>query len=380
MSKLNDITTLLSDLVSINSVNPDLVPDGAGEGQIAQFVADWLKAVGLDVNLNHVVRARPNVVAVLKGTGGGKSLMLNAHMDTVGVAGMTHPFTSRIESNRLYGRGAYDMKGSLAVIMLAMKEAKELELKGDVIFTAVVDEEFASIGTQAIADEYQADAAIITEPTDLNICVAHKGFVWVDIETRGNAAHGSRYDIGVDAIAKMGKVIVELNTLAQQIQDKISHPFLSSGSLHASIIQGGQELSSYPEHCLLQVERRTLPGETAEQVSSEIQHILDTLSKDDHQFHAKQRVTLTRYAYEISQDTPIVQTLKRYADSLCPTKPEIIGLPFWMDSAILASADIPSVIFGPVGAGAHAVEEWVDLKSLQVCKNVLVATIQDFCA
>ena len=376
---MNEITELLQALVSINSINPDLVSGGAGEGEIAHFVADWLETVGLDVTVTNVVRARPNVVAIARGTGGGKTLMLNAHMDTVGVAGMTNPFIPRIEGNRLYGRGAYDMKGSLAAIMLAIKEAQQLDLKGDVILTAVVDEEFASIGTQAIVDQYPADAAIVTEPTDLNICVAHKGFVWAEIMTTGIAAHGSRYDLGVDAITEMGKVITELETLAQQIQNQTCHPLLGSGSLHTSTIRGGQELSSYPEHCLLQFERRTLPGEMSEQVDAEIQEILQRIAQTDEQFKGEGFVTLTRDAYEISQDAPIVQTLNRHANALCSTKPEIIGLPFWMDSAILASADIPSVIFGPVGAGAHAVEEWVDLESLQVCKDVLIATIQDFC-
>src|SRR5579859_5050721 len=182
---MNETTELLRQLVAIDSVNPDLVPGGAGEGAIARFVAEWFERAGLEVVWDEVAPGRPNVVGIARGRGGGRSLLLNAHMDTVGVAGMERPHDPYIENNRLYGRGAYDMKGGLAAIMAAGAWAKRRGLRGDVIVTAVADEEYASIGTSSIVKHWHADAAIVTEPTELNICTAHKGFVWLDVETEG---------------------------------------------------------------------------------------------------------------------------------------------------------------------------------------------------
>ncbi|MCX6047048.1 MAG: M20/M25/M40 family metallo-hydrolase, partial [Chloroflexi bacterium] len=254
---LADVTALLRDLVAIDSVNPDLVPDAAGESGIARYVADWLTRAGLEVEIEEVAPGRPNVIGIARGTGGGRSLMLNAHMDTVGVGGMERPHEPFVDGKRLYGRGAYDMKGGLAVAMVAAAQAKQQQLRGDVIVTAVCDEEYASIGTEAIVKRWRADAAIVTEPTELQICVAHKGFVWLQVTTEGVAAHGSRPDLGVDAIAKMGHVLVALEKLDQELRAQPTHPLLKSGSLHASLIRGGQELSSYPERCVVDVERRT---------------------------------------------------------------------------------------------------------------------------
>jgi acetylornithine deacetylase len=379
MSATNQLTQLLADLVAIDSVNPDLVPGAAGEGAIAQFVADWLAAADIDVELDEAAPGRPNVVGIVRGSGGGKSLMLNAHMDVVGVAGMTDPFTPRIANNRLYGRGAFDMKGSLAACMVVAQRAKAMQLAGDVILTAVVDEEYASIGTASIIKRWTADAAIVTEPTGLNLCIAHRGFVWLDVETAGIAAHGSRPHLGVDAIAKMGKVLVELEALDQALRANPTHPLLHSGSLHASLISGGQELSSYPAHCHLGVERRTIPGETPAIVEGQIQAILDRCAAGDPQFKGTVRTTLVRDPFEIDEDAPIVRLLHEKIRSELGHEPTIYGDTPWMDTAILAQASIPAVIFGPTGAGAHAVEEWVDLTSVAQCADVLTATVAVFC-
>ena len=205
---MSDVADLTARLVGIESINPDVVSGGSGETAIARFVAEWCERAGLDTSLEESGPGRPNVIAVARGTGGGRSLMLNAHMDTVGVAGMADPFTPRVESGRLFGRGAYDMKGSLAACMLATAEALRLSLSGDVVLTAVADEEFASVGTEAVAASVSADTAIVTEPTELQVAVAHRGFVHVEVETKGRAAHGSRPELGIDAIAKMGRVLV----------------------------------------------------------------------------------------------------------------------------------------------------------------------------
>lgn len=371
---------LLRQLVAIDSVNPDLVPGGAGEEEIARFVAAWLERAGLEVTIDEPVAGRPSVVAIARGAGGGRSLMLNAHMDTVGVAGMERPHEPVVDGNRLHGRGAYDMKGGLAAIMLAAAAARERSLQGDVIVTAVADEENASIGTSSIVARWSADAAIVTEPTALRVCVAHKGFVWVDVEVIGRAAHGSRPDLGVDAIAKMGQVLVALAELDRSLRAAPSHRLLRSGSVHASLIAGGQERSSYPERCTLTVERRTIPGETEQSVASEIQAILDRVAASDPDFRASTRTTLVRPSFEVAEDAPIVSALRRTAAGILGREPEIVGETPWMDSAILAAAGIPTVVFGPGGEGAHAAVEWVDLDQVARCAEVLLATAEEFCA
>lgn len=377
---MNEITSLLQQLVAINSINPDLVAGGAGERAIAHFVANWLERAGVEVTLDEPMPGRPNVVGIVRGTGGGRSLLLNAHMDTVGIAGMERPHEPVVEGKRLYGRGAYDMKGGLAAIMMAASHAKKLSLRGDVIVTAVADEEYASLGTQSIVKQWHADAAIVTEPTALRLCVAHKGFIWLEITTQGKAAHGSRPDLGCDAIVKMGKVLVGLERLDHSLRAALSHPLLGSGSLHASLIEGGQELSSYPERCVLQVERRTIPGETPEHVEVEIRELLEEIQHADPTFLASIKTTLVREPFEVAENTPIVRTLSNQGEALLHSAPEIVGDTMWMDAALLAAAGIPTVVFGPGGAGAHAVIEWADLEQVQQCSDILLATIQQFCA
>ena len=206
------------ELVAIDSTNPDLVAGGAGEAEIAAFVADWLAEAGLEVELHEAAPGRPNVVGVARGTGGGRSLLLNAHMDTVGVAGMEAPFAPVVQDGRLHGRGAGDMKGSLAAMMLVGAAAVREGFRGDVIVTAVADEEVGSVGTEALVRRTTADAAIVTEPTEEVVAIAHKGFVAFEIETEGVAAHGSRPDLGIDAIAAMGPVLSGIAALDARLR------------------------------------------------------------------------------------------------------------------------------------------------------------------
>ncbi|HEU5430178.1 MAG TPA: M20/M25/M40 family metallo-hydrolase, partial [Thermomicrobiales bacterium] len=298
---------LLSRLVGIDSTNPDLVPGGPGEGEIARVVADWRERGGLDVAIEEAAPGRPNVIGVARGSGGGRTLMLNAHTDTVGAGGMDAPFTPRIEGDRLFGRGAFDMKGSLAAIMLVAAAAKRANLRGDLIVTAVCDEEYASIGTQAIAERCRADAAIVTEPTDLDLVIAHKGFIWHAVETRGVAAHGSLPEAGVDAIAKMGPVLLGVQALDQALREQARHPLLGTASIHASLIAGGQELSSYPASCRLEIERRTLPGETVELATRQLELLLDGVRRADNAFAAELTTMLARDPFAIAPDADIVQ-------------------------------------------------------------------------
>ncbi|HEX2281525.1 MAG TPA: M20/M25/M40 family metallo-hydrolase [Thermomicrobiales bacterium] len=379
-SSQEELTALTAELVAIDSTNPDLVPGGAGEAEIARFVASWLESAGLDVEVHELSPRRANVIAIARGSGGGRSLMLNAHIDVVGAGGMTEPWAPRIDGTRLYGRGAYDMKASLAAIMLAGREAARLQLRGDVIVTAVADEEFASIGVQDVVRHLRADAAVVTEPTGLDLCVAHKGFVWLEVETRGVASHGSLPEEGIDAIAKMGPVLTGLADLDRELRSRPGHPLLGPASIHASLIEGGQELSTYPARCLLSIERRTIPGETIAEIEGQIADILIQAGVADSTFHAEQRTLLVRAPFGVGLDQPIVDLARRHLARAIDREPEIVGAGGWMDSAFLAAADIPTVIFGPDGDGAHADVEWVDLVSAARTADALLGIIAEFCA
>jgi acetylornithine deacetylase len=374
------VAELAAQLVAIESINPDVVATGSGETEIARFVAEWCERAGLDTTLSEPASGRPNVVAIARGSGGGRSLMLNAHTDTVGVAAMTDPFTPRLDDGRLYGRGSYDMKGSLAACMLATAEASRRGLAGDVVLTAVSDEEFASVGTEAVAASLRADAAIVTEPTELQLAIAHRGFVHLEIETHGRAAHGSRPHLGIDAIAKMGRVLVGIEELDHRLRADPTHPYVGSGSVHASLIEGGQEYSSYPARCTVQAERRTIPGESVELAEREVRAILDEAAAADPDFSGDVRVLASREPFEVAETDELVTTMRLCAAAVLGSEPEVVGVSFWADSALLAGAGIPTVLFGPRGEGAHAEVEWVDVGSLEQCVEIYVAVAVELCA
>ncbi|MBP6787067.1 MAG: ArgE/DapE family deacylase [Candidatus Promineofilum sp.] len=375
---MSPLEQLLRDLVAIDSINPDLVPGAAGEAAVAAFIAGWLRAAGLEVHVEEVRPGRPNVIGIARGTGGGRSLLLNGHIDTVGVTGMSEPFIPRVHDGRLYGRGAYDMKGGVAACMVAAVEAAKLKLRGDVIVTAVMDEEYAGLGTLAIAERYGADGAIVAEPTELELVVAHKGFVWLEVETQGVAAHGSRPHLGVDAIVKMGGVLAGLDRLVEELSRRPAHPLLGPPSVHASTIQGGGEWSTYPDRCTLAVERRLLPGETGDAAEAELQAIVVALTAADPAFRATVRRDLVRSPLETPADAAILRAVQQAAAGVLGRPVEPAGVSFWTDAASLHEAGIPTVLFGPLGAGAHAVEEWVELASVQSCAEVYLATAAAF--
>ena len=377
---MSPLEQLLRDLVAIDSINPDLVPGAAGEAAVAAFIAGWLRAAGLEVHVEEVRPGRPNVIGIARGTGGGRSLLLNGHIDTVGVTGMSEPFIPRVHDGRLYGRGAYDMKSGVAACMVAAVEAAKLKLRGDVIVTAVMDEEYAGLGTLAVAEHTRADAAIVAEPTELQLVVAHKGFVWLEVETQGVAAHGSRPHLGVDAIVKMGGVLAGLDRLVEELSRRPAHPLLGPPSVHASTIQGGGEWSTYPDRCTLAVERRLLPGETGDAAEAELQAIVVALTAADPAFRATVRRDLVRSPLETLADAAILRAVQQAAAGVLGRPVEPAGVSFWTDAASLHEAGIPTVLFGPLGAGAHAAEEWVELASVQTCAEIYLATAADFCA
>lgn len=372
---------LIKQMVKIDSINPSLVPGAAGESEMAEFCADWMRRHGMKTKVYDVEPGRSNAVGVLKGVGDGETLLFNGHSDTVGVDYMTiEPFEPVVKDGKLYGRGSFDMKGGLAASMAAIKSMVDagIELKGDIILAVVCDEEFASIGTEKLMEDTRADAAIISESTAENIQIAHKGFAWIDIETHGVAAHGSNFFHGVDAIAKMGHVLIGIESL-QRILMEGGHQLLGPGSIHASIINGGRELSTYPDHCKLEIERRTVPNETRTDIEDEMQALLQSLREADPKFKGDFKITFYRNPMEISPEKELCQVLKRGTETLLGFTPRFTGGHGWMDSEIIYSKGIPVVCHGPNGTGAHSKEEWVDLESVYNIARVQAYAINEIC-
>ena len=373
------VITLLRDLVAIDSVNPSLVPGGAGEAAVAGRIAEALRLGGIDVEVTDVAPGRPNVVGVVQGTAPGRSLILCGHTDTVGVEGMAAPFDPVVRDGRLHGRGSQDMKsGVAAMVDAAVQVARSGGLScGRLIVAAVADEEHASMGAEALVKVHSADGAVVTEPTDLRVATAHKGFEWVEVETRGRAAHGSRPDDGCDAILHMGRVLGRLEAVETGLEAGSTHPRLGRASLHASIIHGGQALSVYPDRCVLGVERRTLVGEPSDAGLMEVREALSQLAREDGDFDASARQLLTRAPHEIADDHPLCEELRRILRRLgldgMPT-----GMSFWTDAAILGGAGTPALLFGPTGGGLHGPDEYVEIDSVGTCRDTLVELIRAF--
>ena len=381
------LTQSLVELVATNSINPSLALAAEGEAAIAEVTARHMREAGLQVERYESEPGRPSVVGRLVGTGEGPTLMLNAHYDTVGVEGMEAPFDPVIENDRLYGRGSYDMKGSLAACIEATRAiaVSGQTLAGDVLIAAVADEEYASIGTVDLLErrdrgELDFDAVIVTEPSSLALCVAHRGFTWLEIETQGYAAHGSRYQIGIDANIRMGRVLQQLEALLSDLQAGPGHPLLGPPSLHAALIEGGVGISTYSPSCKLQIERRTVPPETQETIENEIANLLDSLRNDDPTFESTWRTSFHRDPFETTPDALIARCVSTAAARVLGKHPDVMGDSAWMDSALTSEAGVDTVVIGPHGQGAHAAVEWVDITSCVQLAEILAHAAIDFCS
>ena len=371
---------LLKQLIAIDSVNPTLVPGAAGEAAVARALVEELRGIGLQTEVQEAALGRPNVIGTLEGRAPGRSLMFCGHIDTVGVAGMTRPFDPAERNGRIYGRGSQDMKSGVAAMIGAVRmiaESGGLDA-GRIIVACVVDEEHSSIGAEALVTNWRADAGVVTEPTDLHVAVAHKGFEWVEVATEGRAAHGSRPRDGRDAIMRMGRVLAELEALDRRLQSGRAHDLVGTASLHASLIEGGRELSSYPDRCVLQIERRTIPGEGEGNAEREVGLILTGLHERDVEFRATSRTMFSRPPYEIAVTHPLPDALRAAARGNGAAS-DIIGMSFWTDAAVMGAAGIPSVLFGPTGAGLHELEEWVNIASVLTCRDTLESLARQWC-
>jgi acetylornithine deacetylase len=294
---------------------------------------------------------------------------------------MAEPFTARLEAGRLYGRGAYDMKGPDAAAMLALAELKRAgpELAGDVILALVCDEEHASLGTAALLPRWKPDAAVVAEPSEMRLVLAHKGFVWARVTTTGRAAHGSRFEEGLDAIVMAGKYLAEFDGYERELRGRTPHALVGPPSVHASLIQGGQELSSYPARCEIEIERRTIPGETLAQVEAELRAVGERAQAADPRVQAEVATYFERSPFEVAPDAKIVRATRAAAAHLLGREPMVRGATFWMDAAMLAGAGVPTVNFGPGGAGAHAHTEYVLMDDVVRCADIYATLAREWC-
>jgi acetylornithine deacetylase len=366
-----ETTTLLAELVRIPSISPSLDPvEGTGETAIAEYAVDWLKEHGIEAWIDDVAPGRPNAVGRLS-TGPGPTLILYAHTDTVQVSNMTiPPFDPRIEGNRMYGRGSDDMKcGVAAVMVAAARLARRRDFSGTLLLALVSDEEHASIGAQAFVQKYRADGCIITEPTNGELVTGHRGFAWIDVEVQGRAAHGSRWDIGVSANALAGRLLVALDEFDRNVLRARTHPLLGSASMHPAIVKGGVGLSTYAPRCLIQLERRSLPGESEADIVGEI----ETVAKA-----AGVEATVRSTVFRLPMVCPPEAKVRRALLAALDAPPREVGGWGWMDAALFDAAGIPTIVYGPTGEGAHAAVEWVDLPSVEHCTNVYEKAALEF--
>lgn len=376
-----DAQALTKALVEIDSRNPSLAPDGPGEKACAERLAEILSDWGFRVTLQEALPGRPNVIACIGGGDGGRSLILNGHLDTVGVEGMTHaPWALEERDGKLYGRGATDMKGGIAAMCAAASRAAENGIAGEIIVTAVADEEFESHGTRVLlASGIRAEAAIVTEPTRLAICPAHRGFAWMNVVVHGIAAHGSRYDVGIDAITLAGRLLAEVDDHQRTVLVNRTHPLLGRASVHASHINGGIGISTYPDRCTLEFERRTLPGEQAADFAQEMRDACTRLTARFPEFKAEVIPGFFQEPNDVPASHAIVARLATALEKRGLPAP-IEGLSCWTDAALFTAAGVPAICFGPGDiALAHAAEEYVKLAEIDQATSVLTTVIQQWC-
>lgn len=362
------VADLLHDLIAINSVNP-AYPEGQGEAAVADYVARHCQNIGLAVTRQPVLPGRDNIVATITVPGATKTLLYEGHMDTVGLGLMGETgLTPQLRDGKLYGRGACDTKGSLAAMLVAFEHllARRAELKVNAVLLASVDEEYAYRGVLAYIDsDLPATAAVVGEPTDLRVVVAHKGCVRGTITVTGRAAHSSEPHLGISAIDGMADILIALRTLGPQLATR-HHPLMSSPTLTVGTIEGGTGHNIVPEQCTIVYDRRTLPDEAPGTVLAELDALLDIVRE------SRPDLTIERPAPRLLSeglDTPVEADIVDAAATACrelALDPEPAGVPYGSDASKLQKrCGIPSIVFGPGSiAQAHGEDEFVPLDHL----------------
>lgn len=371
----------LRELIRIDSRNPGLEAGAPGEREAAEHVRTLLQRMPWDVELHDLGDGRANVVATRRGTGGGRSLMVNVHLDTVGVEGMEDPFGAELRDGRIWGRGAQDVKGGVAAALGLARGLSEdgIALRGDLVLAFVADEEHESLGTTDLLRRVRTDAAIVLEPSELDVCVAHRGFGVFRLRTRGRSAHGGRADLGIDANAHMAAVVATLGELEHRWREEHRHPLLGSSSLHVPLIAGGRSLFVYSDSCTAHLECRTVPGQTREGVEAELRELLDALAARVPGLDAGSELVQWRQPYDIDPGREIVRTVRAATERVRGAPPRLVGHPWWEDSALLGEAGIEAVVLGPRGGGLHTEEEWVDPDSVVDLAGILHESALAFC-
>ena len=377
-----DPRALARALVRVDSRNPALSPGGPGEAACVALLRDALDGWGFRTEVHDASPGRPNLIARVGEARAGRTLMLSGHLDVVGIDGMTHePFAGEERGERLYGRGAADMKGGVAAMCAAAWQAAQDALDGEVVVAIGADEEYESVGTRAMIDRgVRADAAIVGEPTSLGVMPAHRGFVWIEVVVHGRAAHGSRWDIGVDAIRHAGLLLAELDRVDAEGLAQRAHPLLGRASLHASTIEGGLGMSTYPDRCVLRIERRTLPGESPGDAVDEVRRACEAVRGRRAEFAADVSLLMSQGPSDVAADAPIVRALQA-ALRECGERAGVSGMSAWTDAALLNAAGIPAICFGPGDISlAHAAEEYIPLPEIDRAASVLAALARRWCA
>ena len=376
-------TEILSEMVKIDSVNP-FDSEGKGEIEFGKYLSDFLKNLGLDVEEQSAGNGRFNVLGFFEGKSAGPTIMLNSHMDTVGVEGMKDPFKPKIINEELYGRGSCDAKGSLASMAMALEALvkSKKKIKGKIMMAAVCDEEYKSIGTDRLVDKYKADYAVVGEPTELRLGTAHKGFIWVKLAVKGKAAHGSVPEQGVDAIEEMASLITDLKELRHEYEHRPPHPLLGEPKLHMGTIKGGTAPSIVPDLCELILERRNLPGETEESVLKEVKKIAEKAQKKDLSLVVDISSPFQRIPFEVNYSDPFIKTFRDTYEEVLGSKAVICGLPYWTDAAIISGrSKIPVCVFGPGDIKyAHSHDEHIKISELVDAAKVYAALINSICS
>jgi acetylornithine deacetylase len=394
-----DVVELLAELVAIDTTNPSLVPGARGGGGRPPPPPPpprprRLASAGLTVDTWDAAPGRPNIVARLRGSGGGRSLMLCGHLDVVG--GEPELFRPTVREGRMYGRGTVDMKGGVAAMVvaaqrLAARSAGGQPLRGDLLVAGIIDEEWESLGATALLDRYRADAAVLAEQSDLDVITEHGGFVWFEVESRGGEAAGRGPGPrggapaarpaahGVDAIALLGPVLDGVRRLDRVLAQKTPAAY-GRPSVHASTITGGVTYPAYPASCTLGVERCLIPGETVSDAEAELRSILDAAGKTDGRFDGTARIVVGRDPVRLDPEEAVVAALIEAARAGLGRPVTVRGDLGWMDSGILVEGGVPCVIFGPTGGREHTADEWVDLASVETSARVYERLAELFCA
>ena len=379
---------LICDLISIPSYPG--IPNQ--ENAMAVYIRDFFEKAGIEATLEYVVEGRCNVYATLKGTGRGKNLLFNGHMDTVPPYDMTDALLPRREGSRIIGRGASDMKGSLACMMIAMKILKDsgISLAGDMIFSGVIDEELTSQGTRALLRKgIRADGAIVGEPTGLDVCIGHKGLQWFQFDIHGKAVHGGEQETGINAIRNASLLIQKLE---ERLIPKISerkHPVIGSSSMNYGFIQGGFQPSTVPGECVLQIDRRWIPGEEYDDVVDEFIMIIEELKKEHAGFACDLRVMeksimedgIIHQGFVTEPSHSLVKEAESAVRGCTGTSPVTSRFNAWSDGGLLSTyGRIPTIILGPGSlACAHTNREYIDIDQAAAAVLIYISIILGFC-